>query len=524
MGHRLLITLLVLIGLHGARGQEFVQHHLPNDTVSADPPLVRALPNGDLWAAWTSQDIRTTPWTSRLHVRKLDAGGQILVSNDLRFPNPGGWLMLQGATLLPGGGLALVGYFDSKGVLIRLDAGAQLMAATHYSMTMTEGFSDVRLRPDGSMMLVGRCRTGGDQLPWIVHTDADGGLLDAWSDRIPGMEGVLRFTKPTADGGTLMFGSHYASVDTTGVHVVKLDSSGVMQWGRSLAARQLIPVQAVQRADGGWLVLAQQLVQTGVLSGAPVLLRIGADGTIGPNTRLWAGPPISAPHGECSLDRLPDGSLIATTQLNGTLGTALFTLDSAGVPASSVRVVADSALARVIKALAMDDGDLVLTGSRTNTALGKSAGLIARWDPANSFPCGSSTMPVFTDDIVLGLDSAFVRIPLSPIVEDITAQIVADTITWTVTDPCAISTEVGGTPDVAAGLRVFPNPAADRVQVDGLAGLEELLLLDAQGALVHRWSAPLPQVIELRAVPDGLYLLRAGQGAAVRTTRLVVQR
>ncbi|MCC7502276.1 MAG: hypothetical protein IT229_07085, partial [Flavobacteriales bacterium] len=117
MGRRFLISALVLISLHTARGQEFVQHHLPNDTISADPPLVKVLPNGDLWAAWTSQDIRTSPWTSRLHVRKLDAAGQILVSNDLRFPNPGGWLMLHGATPLPGDGLALVGHFDSKGVL-----------------------------------------------------------------------------------------------------------------------------------------------------------------------------------------------------------------------------------------------------------------------------------------------------------------------------------------------------------------------------------------------------------------------
>ncbi|MBK8341021.1 MAG: hypothetical protein IPK99_13935 [Flavobacteriales bacterium] len=168
-------------------------------------------------------------------------------------------MQLSGAAVLPSDGLALYGHFDSRGVLIRVDANADLVAASHMSMSnFGERFSDVLVRPDGSLMVLGWCRTGGQQLPWVVRTDASGALVDAWSYRIPGMQGALRFAKPTADGGTLLFGSHFAGVDSSGMYVVKLDSTSAMQWGRSLAARQLIPVQALQRTDGGWLVLAEQ--------------------------------------------------------------------------------------------------------------------------------------------------------------------------------------------------------------------------------------------------------------------------
>lgn len=133
-------------------------------------------------------------------------------------------------------------------------------------------------------------------------------------------------------------------------------------------------------------------------------------------------------------------------------------------------------------------------------------------------------MPVLSDSIVPVLDSTFVRVPLSPTVVDITAQIVPDNITWTVSDPCAISTGVQAILPVGGTLRVFPDPAVDRVQVEGLAGMQELLLLDAQGAVVARWASPFPQVMELPAVADGLYFMRATNGKGVRSARLMVLR
>ncbi|MBK8948139.1 MAG: hypothetical protein IPM68_04550 [Flavobacteriales bacterium] len=524
MGHRLLITLIVLIGLHSARGQEFVQHHVPNDSISPVEPLVRLLPNGGLWMAWLSWDTRVIPLGSRLHVRQYDPAGLLLASNDLLFPSMAPSLWLEGAAVLPDGGLALVGRFVWKALVVRMDANAQLAAANLYSNGTNEMFGDVAAVADDRLLLVGSCSVGTERWPWILRADLDGAVQAAWSDRFIGLGGYHQKVRNTADGGTLVLGQHIAGNAFSAMHVVKMDSLGQVEWGRLFTGPKLWPKEALQRPDGGWALMAGQQVQDSITHGAPVLFRLAADGTVGSNTRLWAAPVASTYQVASSMCRTPRGSLLVCAGVNALSGSAMITIDSSGVAAPWARLVPDSALLLRVNALTLDDGDLVLYGARYASSVDTYTPLFARWDTASAFPCGSGSAPVLTDSIVHGLSTMMEHLALNPIVEDITAQIVADTITWTVTDPCAIGTEVRETPAVAAGLRVFPNPAADRVQVDGIAGLDELLLLDTQGALVHRWSAPWPPVIELSAVREGLYLLRAAQGTEVRSARLVVQR
>ncbi len=107
-------------------------------------------------------------------------------------------------------------------------------------------------------------------------------------------------------------------------------------------------------------------------------------------------------------------------------------------------------------------------------------------------------------------------------VEDIRPEL--DTISWTVLEPCGIGTGVNDGIQVADELRVFPNPARDRIQVTGVSSMDELILCDAQGVVLRRWAPPFQQVVDLPAVPDGLYLLRATSDAGVRSTKVVVQR
>lgn len=524
MGHRLLITLLVWIGLHTARGQEFVQHHVPNDSISPGEPFVRVLPGGGIWMAWLSWDTRVNPWGSHLHVRQFDPSGLLLASNDLLFPSMAPSLWLEGAAVLPDGGLALVGRFAWKALLVRMDANAQLATAKLYSNGTSEWFGDVAAVADDRLLLVGSCSVGTERWPWILRADMDGAVQAAWSDRFIGLGGNHQKVRNTADGGTLVLGQHIAGNAFSAMHVLKMDSLGQVEWGRLVTGPKLWPKEALQRPDGGWELMAGQQVQDSITHGAPVLFRLAADGTVGPNTRLWAAPVASTYQVANSMCRTPDGSLLVCAGVNALFGSAMITVDSSGVVAPWARLVPDSALLLRVNALPLDDGDLVLYGARYASTVDTYSPLLARWDTAGAFPCGSGSAPVLTDSIVHGLSTMMEHLALSPVVEDITSQIVPDTITWTVTDPCGISTEVHEPPTVATGLRVFPNPAADRVQVEGLAGVDELLLLEAQGALVHRWNAPLPQVIELGAVREGLYLLRAAEGAAVRSARLVVVR
>ena len=523
MGLRLLITLLVLIGLRTARAQEFVHHHVPNDSISPNGPFVRILPSGELWMAWGSWDTRSNPWRSRLHVRKYDPVGQLLASNDLLFPLEAPSLWLEGAAVLPDGGLALVGRFAWKALFVRVDANAQLAAAKRYSYGTNELFGDVAALANGDLLLVGSCSVWTARWPWVLRTDQDGAVQAAWSDRFIGQGGYHQKVRNTADGGTLLVGQHVAGNAFSAMHVVKMDSVGQVEWGRLFTGPKLWPKEVLPEPDGGWVVMAGQQVQDSIIHGAPVLFRLAADGTVGPNTRLWAAPVASTSQAARSMCRTPDGSLLVCTGVNAFSGSAMFTINSSGVVAPWARSVSDSALLLQVNALPLDDGDLLLYGTRYDPTIDTDAPLFTRWDTASAFPCGSGSVPVVTDSIVHGLSTTMEHLALNPIVEDITSQIVPDNITWTVMDPCAITTEVREPPTAAGDLRVFPNPAVDRLHVEGISSAHELLLLDVQGATVYRWTQPFASVLELPAVPDGLYLLRATLASGHRSARVVVQ-
>ncbi|MBK8341023.1 MAG: hypothetical protein IPK99_13945 [Flavobacteriales bacterium] len=524
MHYRLFIALLMCTGLCKAHGQEFVQHHVPNDSLSPLTPMVRPLPNGDLWVAWGSWDTRTNPWGSSLHLRKYDAAGQLLASNDLRLPLEAPPLWMAGIAVLPDGGLVLAGRAAWKALFMRVDVNAQLVVAQRYTLNGNERFDDVAVAADGMPTLVGSCSVGTDKWPWVVRTDPNGAVQAAWSDRFVGVAGMHLEIRNTADGGALLLGQHVSGNAFSDMHVLKMDSLGQVEWGRLFTGPKLWPREAVQRPDGGWAVMAGQQVQDSITYGAPVLFPLAADGTVGSNTRLWAAPVGSTYQLANSMGQWQDGSLLVCAGVNNLYGSALITIDSSGVVAPWARSVSDTALVVRAHALPLDDGDLLLYGDRNGPVMNEYTPLIARWDTANAFPCGSGTVPVFTDSIVHGLSTMLEHILLNPVVEDFTAQLLPDTITWTVSDPCALGTGIIQSPSSEEDLIPYPNPAGDRLQVAGLSSMDDLLLLDAQGKMVQRWTPPFPDVLELSSVPDGLYLLRAATGAVVRSARVVVVR
>lgn len=68
-----------------------------------------------------------------------------------------------------------------------------------------------------------------------------------------------------------------------------------------------------------------------------------------------------------------------------------------------------------------------------------------------------------------------------------------------------------------AAVRIFPNPAADRIQLEGLPpGVQEYKVLDALGrvALQGRSTGSTTTLINVSSLPSGLYLLQLGTPAA----------
>lgn len=520
MDRVLIRLLLVLCATHPMNAQDFVQRHDHLGPVYPRPPLVEPLPNGDLWLVWSS-NTATSPDTCRVHVRKLGPAGQLLLENDLMLPPAYGGGGLTGAFALAGGGLVLVGQNASLPMIMRLDPTGQLLGAVRYSFGASAQFRDVVERPDGSLTVAGQAMIANEPVPWLLHTDSGGNQLMTWSDRIPGHAGINTALLPCDDGGVLVLGLDWDGLGTVDMHVQKLGPLDEWDWGRSISAGRIRAVQAVPRPGGGWIVLAEQQIQPGPQAGAPVLVDLGPQGQVYRNKRLWALPSDSAAYNASTMGQLPDGSLVVCTTVDWSGANAVFRLDDALVPEATALFIPGSTLAYGLRALAFSDGDLLLTGLAPDPFF--ITPLVARWDTAQPPPCGAAQAQVVADSIALGLDSTFIRVAINPTTEDITAMILPDTLSWTVTDPCTIGTGVVDRPNAATALHVYPDPAADVVHVTGTEGLSALVLLDARGRELRRWSVPLPARFDVTGDPPGLYLLVGAGAEGRRSARLVVQ-
>lgn len=75
-----------------------------------------------------------------------------------------------------------------------------------------------------------------------------------------------------------------------------------------------------------------------------------------------------------------------------------------------------------------------------------------------------------------------------------------------------------------AGLALYPNPVADRLQVSGPARAGQLLLRDLAGRPVARFALPPgPQTVDVAGLRPGLYLVEWTDGATVRRGQLQKQ-
>ena len=69
-------------------------------------------------------------------------------------------------------------------------------------------------------------------------------------------------------------------------------------------------------------------------------------------------------------------------------------------------------------------------------------------------------------------------------------------------------------PDTHASLSIYPNPATDRISVNGADGPVELY--DAAGRLIQSQAMGQSITFDLRSLPAGIYLLRScGKTATV---------
>jgi hypothetical protein len=74
--------------------------------------------------------------------------------------------------------------------------------------------------------------------------------------------------------------------------------------------------------------------------------------------------------------------------------------------------------------------------------------------------------------------------------------------------------------DFANGLFIYPNPTIDKVTIGGIAGIEQILVMSAEGAVVMRFTPKSEgnQVLDLSDLKAGFYQvqIRTSQGVVTR--------
>ncbi|MCB9169950.1 MAG: T9SS type A sorting domain-containing protein [Flavobacteriales bacterium] len=515
--HTFLIALWSLgHGLVLSAQAPFTLRQTPGQPLSTYYQCAIPLPNGDIWWVFGTWDASTSPWLSRVHLRRSDGTGQTLATNDVLLPAVSPAWQVRGAAAFPGGGIGLVGAGAWVGMELDFDAGATLLDARTFDFGTATSFDDVRALANGECMIVGY----SDSYPLQMHVDAQGDLISAWSDRFGNDKGAHHLLRASNDGGMLIVGQELTQQGPGSLYVIKQDTAANVQWAERFDGPAATALDAVQRANGGWAVTSVKQIGPAPLHAGPWLLLLDPSGLYTHQGRFWPGPYEDSYGYASGLTEDANGHVLLTGQCNPG-GTFLIDAGTTAT-ADSVRWLPGTGGTSSMHGTVLSNGDLLLDHLEYDTLLARNIPVMMRWDPATLHPCGEHRDTLFTDTLAFTLTTGVVRTPISGTTADLLPQIVPDTIPWTSDAPC-MDTAIPE-PHVVHTIApaIFPNPADAWVQVSGMVDAQRMDLIDADGRTVGSWRAPLPTVLSVSALPGGMYAVRTVHDHQVRNVRLMV--
>ncbi|HPI54442.1 MAG TPA: T9SS type A sorting domain-containing protein, partial [Chitinophagaceae bacterium] len=331
------------------------------DDVSGDMYVIKLKPNGDStwtrtyggigyeWGAYIQQTadngyilIGQTP--------AYGAGGfdaylvKLNVNGDISWTKTFGGSGLEigsAVSQTTDGGYILTGQIDTYGAgssdfyLIKTDAVGNVVWTKAYGIAGTESGVSVQQTTDGGYIIAG---TSEDQLGplgpdmCLIKTNAVGDTL--WAKLYGGpMIDECYEVRQTTDGGYVLVGKSF-SFSTLGdydVYVVKVNSSGVVQWSRAYGSSSNGTANEIgnsirQTKDGGYIITGESMFSFGVGLKNMYLIKtdsLGKSGcyestpaTISSNYRpaVIAPPTLVSTGGEMKMPLTLEGS--GTTQTN----------------------------------------------------------------------------------------------------------------------------------------------------------------------------------------------------------------
>ena len=139
--------------------------------------------------------------------------------------------------------------------LLKTDKSGKFVWEKLYAGSGTDTPTSLAAISDGSFIFTGMTESFGGEQVWVVHVDSGGAIIwqKSYVDTYSATHVCIGYKIiTTADGGYLVVGS----IGTTQGGLYKLDSSGNLQWAKSLAdgAGDSYFLDALQKADGSYIV------------------------------------------------------------------------------------------------------------------------------------------------------------------------------------------------------------------------------------------------------------------------------
>ena len=234
---------------------------MAGETTSADGDVSGGHGSWDFWVVKIDA-FGTLDWQRCLGGSNLETAGDILQTND------GGYVVLGAAMSNDGDVTGISGSTDLW--MVKLNASGELQWQQCYggAAGAERGWSVKQTPSDGGFIAAGYSSSGdvpghiGYDDVWVLKIDASGNLQ--WQKCLGGSDAdEARSIEPTADNGYILSGRTYSDDgDVVGYHsgwdfwVVKLNSSGMIQWQQCLGGSERDEGQDIQQTmDGGFIAV-----------------------------------------------------------------------------------------------------------------------------------------------------------------------------------------------------------------------------------------------------------------------------
>ncbi len=171
---------------------------------------------------------------------------------------------------------------DADAWIVKLSSSGAIQWQKTLGGSSEEIARSIQPTADGGYIVAGSAKSNngdvsgnhGDADAWIVKLSSSGAIQ--WQKSLGGSnEEIARSIQPTADGGYIVAGSAKSNNgDVSGNHgnqdawIVKLSNNGTFQWQKSLGGTANDFANSIQRTtDGGYIVAGQAISNNGDVSG-----------------------------------------------------------------------------------------------------------------------------------------------------------------------------------------------------------------------------------------------------------------